>query len=81
MFGFVTVLLDMVGFWLINPVLPPLIEDVGHFGLGDAAKIGGCLFVAFSVSQFLYAPVMGTLSEAFGSRPLSLLEISGLLLG
>lgn len=77
-FVFVTVLLDMVGFGLIIPVLPRLIEDVGHIGLGDAAVIGGWMFVAFSVAQFLFAPVMGALSDAFGRRPLLLLAVFGL---
>ncbi len=78
LFVFVTVLLDMVGFGLIIPVLPRLIEDVGHIGLGDAAVIGGWMFVAFSVAQFLFAPVMGALSDAFGRRPLLLLAVFGL---
>jgi DHA1 family tetracycline resistance protein-like MFS transporter len=77
-FVFVTVLLDMVGFGLIIPVLPRLIEDVGHMGLGDAAVIGGWMFVAFSVAQFLFAPIMGALSDAFGRRPLLLLAVFGL---
>lgn len=77
-FVFVTVLLDMVGFGLIIPVLPRLIEDVGHIGLGDAAVIGGWMFVAFSVAQFIFAPIMGALSDAFGRRPLLLLAVFGL---
>jgi MFS transporter, DHA1 family, tetracycline resistance protein len=79
-FVFVTVLLDMVGFGIIIPVLPRLIEDVGHLGLGDAAVIGGWMFVAFSLSQFLFAPVMGALSDAYGRRPLLLLAVFGLFL-
>jgi DHA1 family tetracycline resistance protein-like MFS transporter len=78
LFVFVTVLLDMVGFGLIIPVLPRLIEDVGHMGLGDAAVIGGWMFVAFSVAQFFFAPIMGALSDAFGRRPLLLLAVFGL---
>lgn len=77
-FVFITVLLDMIGFGLIIPVLPALIEDVGHVGLGDAAVIAGWMFVAFSLAQFLFAPIMGSLSDAFGRRPLLLLAIAGL---
>jgi DHA1 family tetracycline resistance protein-like MFS transporter len=77
-FVFVTVLLDMVGFGLIIPVLPRLIEDVGHVGLGSAAVIGGWMFFAFSAAQFLFAPIMGTLSDAYGRRPLLLLAVAGL---
>jgi DHA1 family tetracycline resistance protein-like MFS transporter len=77
-FVFVTVLLDMVGFGLIIPVLPRLIEDVGHVGLGQAAVIGGWMFLAFSAAQFLFAPIMGSLSDAYGRRPLLLLAVAGL---
>jgi DHA1 family tetracycline resistance protein-like MFS transporter len=79
-FIFVTVLLDMVGFGLIMPVLPRLIEDVGQTDLSHAAVIGGWMFAAFSVAQFLFAPVMGSLSDAYGRRPLLLLAVFGLCL-
>ena len=77
-FIFVTVLLDMVGFGLIIPVLPRLIEQVGGMGLADAALIGGWMFFAFSAAQFLFGPVMGNLSDAYGRRPLLLLAVAGL---
>lgn len=77
-FVFITVLLDMVGFGLIIPVLPQLIEDVGHVDLGQAAIIGGWMFFAFAAAQFLFAPIMGSLSDAYGRRPLLLLAVAGL---
>ena len=78
-FVFVTVLLDMVGFGLIIPVLPTLIESVGHMDLSGAALIGGWMFFAFSAAQFLFGPVMGNLSDAYGRRPLLLLAVAGLM--
>jgi MFS transporter, DHA1 family, tetracycline resistance protein len=77
-FVLLSVLLDMVGFGLIIPVLPGLIEDVGGIGLSDAAKIGGWMFFAFSLAQFACSPLMGNLSDRFGRRPLLLLAIAGL---
>lgn len=77
-FVLITVFLDMVGFGLIMPVLPSLIEDVGHLGLADAAYIGGWMFAAFSLAQFAFSPLMGNLSDRFGRRPLLLLAIFGL---
>lgn len=77
-FVLITVFLDMVGFGIIMPVLPRLIEEVGHVGLDQASVIGGWMFAAFAVSQFLCAPLAGNLSDRFGRRPLLLLAIFGL---
>jgi DHA1 family tetracycline resistance protein-like MFS transporter len=77
-FVLLTVLLDMVGFGLIIPVLPALIEEVGQVSLADASIIGGWMFFAFSVAQFAFSPLMGNLSDRFGRRPLLLLAIAGL---
>ncbi len=77
-FVLITVFLDMVGFGIIMQVLPKLIEDVGQVGLDRAAVIGGWMFAAFSLSQFLFAPLMGNLADRFGRRPLLLLAIFGL---
>jgi DHA1 family tetracycline resistance protein-like MFS transporter len=77
-FVLITVFLDMVGFGLIMPVLPALIEDVGQMEIADAALIGGWLFFAFSLTQFLFGPMMGNLSDAFGRRPMLLLAVFGL---
>lgn len=77
-FVLITVFLDMVGFGLILPVLPALIEDVGSMELADAAYVGGWMFAAFSVAQFAFSPLVGNLSDRFGRRPLLLLAIFGL---
>lgn len=77
-FVLITVFLDMVGFGLIMPVLPKLIEDVGHVTIDRAAVIGGWMFAAFSLAQFVFAPLMGNLADRHGRRPLLLLAIFGL---
>jgi MFS transporter, DHA1 family, tetracycline resistance protein len=79
-FVFITVFLDMVGFGLIMPVLPALIQDIGHVSVAEAAGIGGWMFFAFSMAQFLFGPMMGNLSDAFGRRPLLLLAVFGLFI-
>ncbi|MBA3910994.1 MAG: ABC transporter permease [Rhodobacter sp.] len=77
-FVLITVFLDMVGFGLILPVLPALIEAVGGMELADAAYVGGWMFAAFSIAQFAFSPLVGNLSDRFGRRPLLLLAIFGL---
>ncbi len=77
-FVLITVFLDMMGFGLIMPVLPRLIEDVGDMTLAQASVIGGWMFFAFSITQFAFSPLMGNLSDRFGRRPLLLLAVFGL---
>lgn len=77
-FVLLCVLLDMIGFGLIIPVLPALIEQVGQVSLAEASLIGGWMFFAFSMAQFAFSPLMGNLSDRFGRRPLLLLAIAGL---
>ena len=73
-----TVLLDMIGFGLVIPVLPKLIETVGQMTLAQASLVGGWMFFAYSAGQFVFGPLLGNLSDRFGRRPLLLLAIGGL---
>lgn len=77
-FALLVVFLDMVGVGLIIPVLPRLIEAVGNMPLAQASRIGGLMFAAFSLAQFVFAPLAGALSDRFGRRPLLLIAIGGL---
>lgn len=77
-FVLITVFIDMVGFGLIMPVLPRLIEQVGGTDLAGASILGGWLFFAYGGMQFLFGPAIGNLSDAFGRRPVLLLSVFGL---
>ena len=79
-FIFITVFLDMVGFGLIMPVLPALIQNLGKVDIGTAASLGGWMFFAFAAASFLFSPTMGNLSDAYGRRPLLLLAVFGLFI-
>ncbi len=79
-FIFLTVMIDVIGFGIIIPVLPSLIEELTGKGLSEASTWGGMLMVSFSVMQFLFSPVMGEMSDRFGRRPILLLSLIGLSL-
>ena len=66
------VFVDMVGIGLIIPVMPTLLESLTGEGVDRTAEIGGWLLFAYAVMQFLFAPVVGGLSDRFGRRPILL---------
>jgi len=76
-FIMLAVLIDMAAIGLIIPVLPAL---VGSFATtqADQAYWYGVAAVAFGLSNFLAAPVLGALSDRFGRRPVLLLGFMGL---
>ncbi len=76
-FIFVTILIDTIGFGIIIPVLPDLITELTHGTTSEAARIGGWLLFAFAIVQFLFAPVLGGLSDRFGRRPILLGSLFG----
>ena len=71
-FILITVMLDTIGLGLIIPVMPDLIREVDGGGLAVAAVWGGVLTTVFAVMQFLFAPIMGSLSDRYGRRPILL---------
>ncbi|MDQ6610066.1 MAG: TCR/Tet family MFS transporter [Bacteroidota bacterium] len=71
-FIFITLLIDVIGFGIIIPVMPKLIEELGHVDVSHASKIGGWLLFAFAITQFCFAPLVGNLSDTYGPRPVLL---------
>jgi DHA1 family tetracycline resistance protein-like MFS transporter len=76
-FIFVTLLIDVMGFGLIIPVLPALISQLKGIPINQAATYGAILLSVFAVTQFLFSPVIGNLSDRFGRRPVLLLSLFG----
>ncbi len=76
-FIFVTVLIDFIGFGIIIPIMPALIAKMIHGDLSQAATYGGWMLFAYAGMQFVFAPVMGGLSDRFGRRRVLLFSIFG----
>ena len=72
---FTTLLLDIIGFGIIMPVLPAYLQELTGVGVSEAAIEGGWLFFAYAAMQFVFAPVIGGLSDRFGRRPVLLASV------
>jgi DHA1 family tetracycline resistance protein-like MFS transporter len=76
-FIFITLLIDVTGFGIIIPVFPELISKLLHIPVNEASKYGGWLAFAYALMQFLFAPVLGSLSDRYGRRPILLFSLFG----
>lgn len=78
-FILITALLDVMSMGIVIPVLPQLIETLS--GSDAAAGMWNGLFVAlWAGMQFLCSPIIGSLSDRFGRRPVILISVAGLAL-
>ena len=77
-FIFFTVTLDMLALGMIAPVFPRLIEGFLNGDTSSAAKMLGLFGTVFAAMQFFFSPIIGSLSDRFGRRPLVLLSNFGL---
>ncbi len=77
-FIFVTILLDMLALGMIMPILPKLVESFVDNDTATAARIFGVFGTAWALMQFIFSPVLGSLSDRFGRRPVVLLSNFGL---
>jgi DHA1 family tetracycline resistance protein-like MFS transporter len=78
LFILITIFADTVAFGIIIPVLPKLIAELGDTSISEAATYGGLLMFVFALMQFLFAPVIGNLSDRFGRRPVLLVSLAAL---
>jgi DHA1 family tetracycline resistance protein-like MFS transporter len=74
-FILITLTLDAMGIGLILPVMPDLIRDIEGGDISDAALWGGILATVFAVMQFVFGPIIGSLSDRYGRRPILLISL------
>ena len=76
-FILITVALDIVALGVVIPVLPPLIESLSG-SASRAGLINGLFVAVWSLMQFVFSPIMGSLSDRFGRRKVLLVSSFGL---
>jgi MFS transporter, DHA1 family, tetracycline resistance protein len=72
------VYIDMLGIGLAFPILPKLIEQFEGGDISRASYIFGLMAGAYALMQFLFAPLLGALSDRFGRRPVILIALLGM---
>ncbi len=84
---FLTVFIDMLGLSVIFPVLPSIFyaADSTFFGPEvSEASISiyyGLMLASFPFMQFFGAPILGSLSDRYGRKPILLISMAGALIG
>ncbi len=77
LFIFITLFLDIFGIGLVVPVLPDLVKEMEGGNLQIASHAVGWLVALYALMQFLFSPVLGSLSDRFGRRPVILVSLLG----
>jgi DHA1 family tetracycline resistance protein-like MFS transporter len=75
-FVLITILIDAMGIGIIVPVIPSLLLELVGGTLSSVAVYNGWLMILFAGLQFLSAPILGNLSDAYGRRPVLLVSLA-----
>lgn len=101
---FITLFLDLIGFSIIFPLFPAMldyyVEREGDGGglvgtlvsalegfsraaggpedIGIIVLFGGVLASLYSLLQFVFSPILGSLSDRYGRKPILLVSIAGI---
>lgn len=68
-FILLTLMIDAIGIGIVFPIMPDLMARVGAGDTGEGALWGGLLMAAYSGALFLCGPIVGSISDALGRRP------------
>ena len=69
---FFTLVVVMLGFGMVIPIMPFLIESMGASG-----SALGLLMATFALMQLIFSPVWGSLSDRIGRKPVLMIGVFG----
>ena len=70
LFILTTLMIDAIGVGIVFPIMPDLMDRVGSGSAAEGALWGGVMMSAYAAAMFVFGPVVGSLSDAFGRRPI-----------
>jgi DHA1 family tetracycline resistance protein-like MFS transporter len=76
-FIFVTIFIDVLGLGIIIPVMPKLLQVLGHIDVNRASQYIGWLTFVYASMQLIFASILGNLSDRYGRRPILLISLFG----
>ncbi len=79
-FILITLMIDAIGIGIVFPIMPDLMERVGAGDTGQGAFWGGLLMAAYAGALFLCGPIVGSISDAVGRRPILIAALTMLAL-
>jgi DHA1 family tetracycline resistance protein-like MFS transporter len=80
LFILATLMIDAIGIGIVFPIMPELMDRVGAMDAGQGAFWGGILLASYAAAQFVFAPIVGSISDAYGRKPVLLAALAFLAL-
>lgn len=80
LFILATLMIDAIGIGIVFPIMPDLMERVGADNIAEGALWSGIMMSAYAAAMFIFGPIVGSLSDAFGRRPILILALATLTL-
>lgn len=76
-FIMITLAIDVLGIGLLVPVLPELVTSLSGGDLSRGSAYYGWFIAVYAGMQFLFAPILGGLSDRYGRRNVLLISLFG----
>ncbi|CUH78298.1 Tetracycline resistance protein, class C [Tritonibacter multivorans] len=80
LFILATLMIDAIGVGIVFPIMPDLMDRVGAGSTAQGAFWGGVMMSAYAAAMFLCGPVVGSLSDAYGRKPVLIAALAALTL-
>lgn len=69
LFILATLMIDAIGIGIVFPIMPDLMDRVNAGNTAEGAFWAGVMMSAYAATMFLAGPIIGSLSDAYGRRP------------
>lgn len=77
-FILITICIDSIGLGIIIPSFPRLISETAHVSISKSSDYYGWVMGAYAFMQFVFSPMIGSLSDRYGRRPVLLTSVLGM---